>query len=215
LYRLARFIRENGLYLLSARLHAVACGSFRNAFLARKFGVKKIRIGARAILYGLSFIHMGEDFSAMEGLWLEAISAYQGQHFSPAIKIGKHVRVSRFVHIAATHRVEIGDHVLMGSNVLVTDHNHGRYAGEHTSPQMPPALRPLDHDRTVQIANNVWLGEAVVVMPGASIGEGSIIAAHSVVLGHIPAFCIAAGTPATVRKIFNFETSQWESIARP
>jgi lipopolysaccharide O-acetyltransferase len=180
--------------------------------IGRKLGVKKIRIGARPLLEGLSFIEMGEDFWAQEGLWMEAISSHNGQAFTPRIIIGRRVRMSRFVHIAATNLVEIGDDVLVGSNVLITDHNHGQYSRRHTPPHIAPSLRPLDEDRQVRIGSNVWLGDGVVVAPGASIGEGAVIGAHSVVLGCIPPFAIASGAPATVRKNFNYDSQQWSSI---
>jgi len=184
----------------------------RNYLLSRKFGVHKIRMGPRARLRGLSRIQMGEDFAAGESLWLEAITRYNDQEFSPAIVIGQHVRISHFVHITATHHVEIGDDVLMGSKVMITDHNHGQYSREHTSPHVAPTLRPLDVDRSVFIGRKVWLSDGVVVTAGASIGEGSIIGANSVVQGNIPAFCIASGVPATVRKIFNQTTKQWCNV---
>jgi lipopolysaccharide O-acetyltransferase len=152
---------------------------------------------------------MGEDFSADDGLWLHAITRYNDQNFSPKIVIGNHVRISRWVHIAATHYVEIGDNVLMGSKVMITDHNHGQYSKEHTSPHIAPSLRPLDHDRQVVIGSNVWLGDGVVVTPGSSIGEGSVIGPNSVVRGSIPPFTIATGVPAKVLKIFNFDTHNW------
>jgi acetyltransferase-like isoleucine patch superfamily enzyme len=157
-------------------------------------------------------MQVGEDFSAEAGLWLEAITTYNDQVFSPRIVIGKHVRISQFVHIAATNFVEIGDHVLMGSNVMITDHNHGQYSIKHASPSVAPTLRPLDHDRRVVIGRNVWLGNGVVVTPGSSIGEGAVIGANSVVAGSIPPFTMASGIPATARKIFDFDTGKWSKI---
>ena len=133
--RLRRFQRDNGAYIVGASLAGHFAEFVRGYFLSRKLGVKKIRIGPRAYLRGLSAIEMGEDLSAGEGLWLEAITKYNDQTFSPRIVIGQHVRISHFVHIAATHLVEIGDNVLMGSKVMITDHNHGQYSREHTSPQ--------------------------------------------------------------------------------
>ena len=212
LNRVATFAREDGFYLLLSRLVTFARGTVRNFFLARRLGVKKIRIGPRPYLRGLSFMQLGEDFSAEEGLWLESISSYNDQRFTPKIIIGRCARLSRFVHITATNRVENGDDVLIGSGVLISDHNHGHYSRSHTSPEIPPTNRPLDDNQQVTIGKNVWLGEAVVVTAGASIGDGSVISAHSVVIGQIPAFCIAAGAPATVRKIFKFDTRQWSPL---
>jgi len=205
-------VQENGFYVLFTHLIDTAFAIPRNYFISRKLGAKQFKIGAGAYLRGLSCIRIGEDFSAEQGLWLEAITRYNDQSFAPKIIIGKHVRISHFVHIAATHSVEIGDGVLMGSKVIITDHNHGFYSASHSSPNIPPVLRPLDHDQTVVIGRNVWLGDGVVVTPGSSIGEGAVIGANSVVLGNIPAFTIAAGAPATVRKVFNFDMSKWSNV---
>ena len=208
--RILRFERENGIYVLGTTLLSFCSSSVRNYLLSRKLGVQKIRIGPRAFLRGLSCIEMGEDFTAGPGLWLEAITRYDGESFTPKIVIGNHVQINHFGHIAATHLIEIGDNVLMGSKVIITDHNHGQYTRfPHTSPHMVPTKRPLDRDRRVVIGKNVWLGDSVVLMPGSDIGEGSVIGANSVVLGSIPAFTIAAGAPATPRKTFDFDTNQW------
>lgn len=204
-----RYLNDNGVYLLGTRLFDIPFRFVRNHLISRKLGVKTINIGSRSSLRGLSFIKMGEDFSADEGLWLHAITKYNDQAFSPKIIIGNHVRVSRWVHIAATHFVEIGDNVLVGSKVIIIDHNHGQYSREHTSPNVAPSLRPLDHDRKVVVERNVWLGDGVVVTPNSSIGEGSVIGPNSVVRGRIPPFSIAAGAPARVLKIFDFNTNSW------
>jgi lipopolysaccharide O-acetyltransferase len=213
LNRFWQFLKENGFYMLGTTLTEQWTSLVRNHQIARRLGVNKIHIGPRAHLRGLSSIEMGEDFRAGDGLWLEAITKYDEQVFSPRIVIGQHVRISHFVHIAATNFVEIGDHVLMGSKVMITDHNHGQYSGEqHSSPHIAPPLRLLDHARRTVIGRNVWLGDGVVVTAGASIGEGSVIGANSVVLGGIPPFVIAAGIPATVRKTFNFDTGKWCNV---
>lgn len=211
LNRLLRSLHENGIFVVATQLLEALRGWARNLLIAKKLKVSKIRIGPHSYLRGLSSIQMGEDFSAGDGLWLEAITKYNDQTFSPRIIIGSQVRVSHFVHIAATSMVEIGDNVLMGSKVVITDHNHGQYSSEHSSPLTAPSLRPLDHDRKVVIGRNVWLGDGVVVTPGATIGEGAVVGANSVVSGHIPPFTIAAGAPAKARKVFNFEMNRWDN----
>jgi lipopolysaccharide O-acetyltransferase len=212
LNRLLSSLRENGLFVLGAQLLSAPLGLIRNYLISRTLRVKKIRIGPRAHLRGLAFVDMGEDFTAGNGLWLEAITRYNEQTFSPKIIIGNHVRISHFVHIAATNFVEIGDNVLMGSKVMITDHNHGQYSKEHSSPHVAPSLRPLDHDRRVVIGRNVWLSDGVVVTPGATIGEGCVIGANSVVVGNILPFTMAAGSPARSRKVFNCDTNKWSDI---
>ena len=54
----------------------------------------------------------------------------------------------------------------------------------------------------ITIGDNVWLGGNVVVTPGVTIGENTVIAAGSVVVKDIPANVVAAGNPCrVVRKI--------------
>jgi len=210
--RLGDFIRVNGPYLLAHEL-ARRCGvSFRRKMLGGKIGGRSIVLGPRSFLRGLAHISIGQNFQAAEGLWLEAITTYAGQTFTPSIVIGKNVGVSRWSHIAATHHVEIGDGVLIGSRVIITDHNHGSYNGPYSSPEIAPALRPLDCDKKVVIGQNVWLGDGVVVSPGSTIGEGSVIAANAVVTGMIPPFTLAAGVPARPLKRYDFTTKEWVLI---
>jgi lipopolysaccharide O-acetyltransferase len=212
LRRILGSLREKGLYVFAISHIDRLFGSMRNRLIARKLGVAKINIGPRSCLQGLPFIEMGEDFAAAGSLWLLAFAQHNDQKFSPKIVIGNHVRISRQVQISATHYVEIGDNVLIGSGVLITDHNHGQYSEEHSSPYVAPAMRPLDQNRRVVIGKNVWLGAGVVVTPDSFIGEGTIIGANSVVKGNIPRFTVAVGLPAKVIKTFDFDTQKWISV---
>jgi lipopolysaccharide O-acetyltransferase len=210
--RFRQSVHEDGIYMVATRRMEFGVGLLRNYMLSRKLGVKRISIGPRANLRGLSSIEMGEDFVALDGLWLHAITRYYDQQFAPRIVIGNRVQVSQWVHIAATNLVEIGEDVLIGSKVMITDHNHGQYSREHTPPHLAPSSRPLDHDRRVVIGKNVWLGDGVVVTPGSCIGEGAVIGANSVVSGGIPPFSLAAGIPARILKCFDFNTQKWVRV---
>lgn len=54
------------------------------------------------------------------------------------------------------------------------------------------------------IGNDVWIGFESVIMPGVHIGDGSIIAAHSLVTKDVPAFTIVGGVPArAIKKRFS------------
>ncbi len=52
----------------------------------------------------------------------------------------------------------------------------------------------------VTIGNDVWIGYGCIVLPGVNIGDNAIIGAGSVVTKDIPANCMAAGNPCTVKK---------------
>ena len=57
--------------------------------------------------------------------------------------------------------------------------------------------------------SNVWIGEFVSILPGVTIGMGSIIGTMSVVTKSIPPYSIAVGSPAKVIKVYDFENKKW------
>lgn len=129
------------------------------------------------------------------------------------LKFGENVQMNDYVHITAAKSVEIGDNVLMASKIYISDCSHGSYLGDSndSSPLTSPIDRPLSV-KPVKIENNVWLGEYVSVLPGVTIGQGTIVGANSVVSKSLPPNVIAVGAPAKPIKKFNFETNQWERI---
>jgi lipopolysaccharide O-acetyltransferase len=207
---LYEFINENGIYLLLDEMVEKIAIAVRSALLGHMLKTQGLRIGPNSRIRGLAHMRIGSDFHAGRGLWLDAITRYRDQIFSPQINIGEGVRVSHWVHVAATHHIDIGDNCLFGSGVLVTDHTHGRYSRFHDSPHTPPWARELDNDRSVVIGNNVFLGDGVVVLPDVEIGAGSVVGANSVVTKNIPPLVIAAGVPATPIKRFCIERKEWK-----
>jgi len=89
-------------------------------------------------------------------------------------------------------RVTIGDDVQIGPNV-----------------QLLTATHPLDADRRrakweaaepIVIGDNVWLGGGVIVLPGVTIGEDTVVGAGAVVTHDLPAGVVAVGSPARVMR---------------
>ena len=157
-------------------------------------------------------------FSVERGLWMETICSYGGghvQHFTPSLIIGDNVSLSEYVHIGCVNHIEIGNNVLMGSKIYITDHNHGVYRGNHPdSPDVPPVKRPLTTGEAVIIEDNVWIGEFCTILPGVTIGYGSIIGSHTTVTHDIPPRCIAVGSPARVIKQWDEEKKAWITVTR-
>ena len=209
------FARENGWIQALIRGFGSSIRKLLNASTALKLKAPHFRVGRFPRLLGLSRMHIGENFSAGDGLWLEAVVSYQGQRFSPELMIGHDVTVSDYVHIACLRRIEIGSGTLIGSRVIVTDHSHGVYRGEgQDGPELMPALRPLHSAAAVKIGQNVWIGDGVAVLAGAVIGDGAIVGANSVVTGAIPAKTIAVGAPARPVRQWSDEGQQWVSITQ-
>ena len=150
-------------------------------------------IQAPCTLLGLKYVDF-QSFSSGPYLRIECIDDYYGQAFSPNLKIGSGVAVGYNCHIGVINEVKIEDNVLIGSNVLITDHSHGKNSIEEL--HIPPVCRKLFSKGTVEIKKGVWIVDNCSILPGADIGENSVIACNSVVNKVIPPNCIAAGIPA-------------------
>ncbi|MFP3597588.1 acetyltransferase [Chryseobacterium sp. SIMBA_029] len=159
---------------------------------------------------GRKFIKVGKGFTTGFNCRIDAFPSDSKEKY--LIEIGEGVQMNDYVHIAAHRKIIIKDNVLIASKVFITDHNHGSYSGEdQDSPLSKPNERKLQ-SAPVTIEENVWLGEYVSIMPGVTIGKGSIIGTMSVVTKDIPDYTIAVGSPAKVIKKFNFSTNTWDKV---
>jgi acetyltransferase-like isoleucine patch superfamily enzyme len=145
-----------------------------------------------------------------------ACSAYLGSMFdlgeSGEMRIGDYVLLNG-VRAVCDRSIEIGDHCLLSWNVVLMDTYRvpadavqraallSRFAGRAQAIAYNREAEPI------RIGANVWLGFDVCVLPGATIGEGAIIGARSVVAGEIPAYSIAVGNPARVIRTIDRESS--------
>lgn len=113
-----------------------------------------------------------------------------GQH----VELGAHVYANFNLTIVDDTYVYIGDHTMMGPNVTLASAGH----------PILPELREhgYQYNLPIHIGKNCWLGAGVIVVPGVTIGDNSVIGAGAVVTKDIPANVVAVGTPARVlRKI--------------
>src|SRR2546423_5267338 len=76
LSNLRRSFSENGWYVTFAESYEWIAKRVRGRLLYRKLGAKNLQLGPRAIIRGLCCIRIGQNFSAGQGLWLEAITQY-------------------------------------------------------------------------------------------------------------------------------------------
>lgn len=127
----------------------------------------------------------------------------KGVRLSPRVSIrnGSRLSIGDGVHIGqdcylwagdSSGRIDIGDRALLAPGVFVTASNYDFDAGD--GPVMDLPKKEAD----VRIGANTWLGARVVVLPGITIGDGTIVAAGAVVVRDLPAGVLAAGVPARV-----------------
>lgn len=177
----------------------------RTLFLFKEARIIRFPIDVR----GKKFISVTKGFTTGIGCRIEAYP----ENNNMTLFFGENFQMNDYVHITAMESVKIGKNVLLASKVYISDCSHGSYSGDEndSSPLSIPKDRPL-FSKPVEIGDNVWIGEFVSVLPGVSIGRGSIIGANSVVSRNIPENVIAVGSPAKPIKKFNFETQKWEKI---
>lgn len=163
---------------------------------------KNSTLGKHTTYIGEQYVSIGEKSHIGDYGRLTAYDYYlhTQQKFTPQIIIGNHCSIGVQSHISAINRIKIGNNVLTGPRVLITDNSHGETIFE--SLNTPPYMRPLLSKGEVVIEDNVWIGEGAMIMPNVHIGKGTIIACNSVVTTDIPSYSLAAGAPATIIKSF-------------
>ncbi|MCE7044456.1 sugar O-acetyltransferase [Dyadobacter sp. CY312] len=124
--------------------------------------------------------------------------------------VGENFWVEQRFHCDYGYNIHVGDNfyanvgctildcapVTIGNNVLFAPGVSLYTAGHPADTQQ--RINGLEYAYPISIGNNVWLGGNVIVLPGVSIGDNTIIGAGSVITKDIPANVIAVGNPCRV-----------------
>src|SRR6266545_2750928 len=102
--------------------------------------------------------------------------------------LGSRTIILQLTNINPTKPVVIGDDTGIGGHCLIF--THGAWANQLDG--YPVTYEP------VTLGKSVWLPWRVFVMPGSTIGDGTVIGANSLVSGTIPPNSLAVGSPAKV-----------------
>lgn len=103
------------------------------------------------------------------------------------------------MQIKGQGKVIIGDYFHSGPDCLMITSFHNYDDGK----EIPYDETVISKD--IEIGNCVWIGERVIILGGAKIGEGAVIQAGSVVVDEIPPYAVAGGHPAKVFKMRDIE----------
>ena len=106
------------------------------------------------------------------------------------VHLGKNVYFNFNATMVDDTHIYIGDYTMLGPNVVIATAGH----------PILPELREkaLQFNMPVHIGRNCWLGAGVIVLPGVTIGDNTVIGAGSVVTKDIPANVVAVGNPCKI-----------------
>lgn len=125
-----------------------------------------------------------------EGCYVESpyFANWGGHH----VHLGKGVYINAGLKLVDDTHIYIGDHTMVGPNVTLATAGH----------PIEPSLREkaLQYNLPIHIGRNCWLGAGVIVMPGITIGDNSVIGAGSIVTKDVPANVVAVGNPCRVMR---------------
>ena len=141
-----------------------------------------VRIGSITFL-DTPYLEIGDESKINELVFIGGLQSYDSKFVA-----GKNCQIMQMAFINPSRSIVIGDEVAIGGHCLLFGHNSwlSRIEGYDVSFE------------EIEIGNNVALSWGVFLLPGTKIGDGSLIAAHSVVNRTVPPKCLAAGYPARV-----------------
>jgi acetyltransferase-like isoleucine patch superfamily enzyme len=175
------------------------------------FGVlvnKNIETGGKLTIIGKPLIDIRKGNKLIIGYKVTLNSRNRGYHInmhSPVklfmdgkegrIKIGDKTRIHGTC-IHAKNSITIGKNCLIAANCQIFDSN-GHDLSFH---DVENRINTKGVNKPIIIEDNVWIGANTIILPGITIGNGSVITANSVVVKDIPPMTIAGGNPAVSLK---------------
>lgn len=142
------------------------------------------------------------------------ISSKSSFYLPGNISIGDNVRIDDFVVLSGN--IQIGSHVHLSahstivsprSEVIIRDFASASfyscitsanddYSGNFLMNPTVPSRYTNVNDSPVVVENYVAIGAHSLILPGVTLGEGSVVGAHSLVKSSIPEWQIVGGVPA-------------------
>ena len=117
------------------------------------------------------------------------------------IFIGNRVIINMNCTFVDNNRIDIGDEVLIASNVQIYTATHSTHVQERMVQDWRPGREICrTYALPVRIEDGAWIGGGAILLPGVCIGKNAVIGAGSVVTRSIPANCVAVGNPCRVIK---------------
>ena len=122
------------------------------------------------------------------------VNIEKGAEFPSSVELGDGSGIG--IRAQINGKVTIGQNVMMGPDVCIYARNH---AIDRTD--IPMNAQGFADEKPVTIADDVWIGAKVIILPGVHVGTGSVIGAGAVVTKDVPDYAVVGGNPARVIKM--------------
>jgi acetyltransferase-like isoleucine patch superfamily enzyme len=148
-----------------------------------------VRTNGRPRIENKGFMSIGS------GVILKSVPAQLELVTEPGARllIGATTLIQYGVSIGSTERITIGKRCLIGPYAMIIDNAFHELLDRNKRPPSKP----------VTLEDDVWIGAKACVLPGVTIGRGSVVGAGSVVTKDVPPFCVVMGMPAKLVKTFD------------
>lgn len=155
----------------------------------------------RLYLYGGLPVVIGSvDMSLGDDVKLAAMTTISGRSSGtciPTLEIGDNVAISCRTSIAVGRKIKLGNNVLIAGNCYLVGYPGHPLDAESRALGLPETEQQIGD---IILEDDVWLAAGVKVMPGVTIGKGTIVAAGSIVTKDLPSNVLAVGAPAKAVK---------------
>ena len=136
----------------------------------------------RKLICSSMFASCGKNINVESGAFF-----HSGRH----IEIGDNSGIG--VNAFLGGKITIGSDVMMGPDVVILTGTH-----RFDRLDIPMNRQGFKEEKPVAIGDDVWIGTRAIILPGVTIGRGSVVGAGAVVTKDVPACTVVAGNPARV-----------------
>jgi acetyltransferase-like isoleucine patch superfamily enzyme len=168
-----------------ASLKNAAIGGLITFYVRMKYFFARLR----SLAIGFKLANFHKHIYLMPGCKFENVRDMQ---------LGNYIFINHDSVFSTPHGMKIGNYVMIGPNCLFASVKHG-----FEDWKKPMIFQPVS-EAPITIENDVWIGAKVTVLGGVTIGNGSIVAAGSVVTKDVKPYSIVGGVPAKLIR-FRFD----------
>jgi acetyltransferase-like isoleucine patch superfamily enzyme len=145
------------------------------------------------------------DFARIE------VIARQDVSWTSDLRIGSKVLIEQGAHIICQGTLTIGDGVAIAPYCVILDSFH---PNDPPDGSPPIGYRLPDVPTFISIGDGTLIGAHSVIMPNVRIGKYCVIGANSVVTRDIPDYTTAVGSPARAIAVYDHQAGSWKKLPR-